>query len=224
MPSPLVMPPRSGRLYFLRHGQTEWNARRLFQGQTDIPLNDTGRAQAREYAALVRGWFATRDLAPAFSMAAVSPLARARETAEIVLADLGEGQNAKVPAPAEIRLEPGLMEQQYGHWEGLPIDEIRRRFPGSVEKQFASMRTFTADGGEPLQHMQERVLECVARLPDEALIVGHFGTLFSIMLAMWPGEHSSFPEIPQHAFFVIENGRILRSDAQCPEGREIRPQ
>lgn len=212
------------RLYFLRHGQTEWNARRLFQGQTDIPLNTTGRGQAKACAGLVRSFFASRGTTPSLSMTAASPLARAAETARIVLEELGALPGAKVPRPADIVFMPGLMEQQYGLWEGLNIEEIRQRFPGSVERQFANMRTFMADGGESLASMRQRVLASVRQLPEEALIVGHFGTLFCIMLTIWSGDCSRFPAIPQDAFFVLEEGRILRVDKTAPEGRELLPE
>lgn len=78
--------------YFIRHGETEWNKERLFQGQTDIPLNDTGREQAKEIADQVL----QIDNAKFFS----SPLQRAYETAEIILAE----------KRAPIQVLPDLME------------------------------------------------------------------------------------------------------------------
>ncbi len=212
------------RLYFLRHGQTDWNARGLFQGRSDIPLNDHGRSQARDDAALVRGWFGGRGEAPRFALAAASPLKRAHETCRIVLDELSRVPGALVPAPGEIQLEEDLQEQCYGEWEGLSLAEIRRRFPGSVERQFASMRSFTADGGEPLDALKDRVNACVRRLPGDSLVVGHFGTLYAIMLDIWPGELKAFPEIPQHAFFIVEDGQVTRVDAAHPAGFAVEPE
>ncbi len=215
---------RARRLYFLRHGQTEWNARRLFQGQSDIPLNDRGREQARENAVLMRDWFGRRGLVPSFSCVTASPLQRAHETARIVVDELSRVPGASVPPMDAIRLDPGLMEQDYGEWEGLALDEIRQRFPGSVERQFASMRSFTADGGEPLSHLRERVLKSICRLPEESLVVGHFGTLYAIMVTLWPVDPGTYPEIPQDAFFILDGDTIIRVDAMHPDGFEVTPE
>ncbi len=215
-----MTPFTARRLYFLRHGQTEWNARGLFQGRSDIPLNDRGREQARAYAALMRDWFAARGQTPHFPAAVASPLSRASETCRIVLAELAAVPGAAVPAPEETILDPGLMEQHYGLWEGLTIVEIRRRFADAVERQFARMATFTAAGGEPRAAVMRRVGEAVRDQPDESLGVGHFGTLNAIMRLMWP-DMPGFPKIPQDAFFILEEGRVTRVDAAHPEGCEM---
>lgn len=102
-------------LTLVRHGETDWNARRLIQGSTDIPLNDTGREQAREAAALLR---AQLD-GDAPLVVAASDLSRARETAEIIAAEFGVG------AP---RTYPQLRERGYGDAEGLGVAEFRERW------------------------------------------------------------------------------------------------
>ncbi|MEU1973708.1 histidine phosphatase family protein [Microbacterium sp. NPDC019599] len=97
-------------LILVRHGETDWNRDRRIQGATDVPLNDTGRGQARDAAAALR---ATLDPAiPAVVVA--SDLARARETSEIIAAELG------LDAP---RLYPELRERGYGVAEGMSVDE-----------------------------------------------------------------------------------------------------
>lgn len=99
----------------LRHGETDWNRDHRIQGSTDIPLNETGRAQARDAAARLREALDTAH--PAAVVA--SDLARARETAEIVAAELS------LPAP---RLYPALRERAYGVAEGMTVDEYFRRW------------------------------------------------------------------------------------------------
>ncbi|MEZ5187956.1 MAG: histidine phosphatase family protein [Microbacterium sp.] len=101
-------------LLLVRHGETDWNAARRIQGSTDIPLNDTGREQARETAAALAARFAGQ--AP---VVASSDLSRARETAEIIAEALG------VAGP---RLYPQLRERSYGVAEGMTIEEYLERF------------------------------------------------------------------------------------------------
>lgn len=102
-------------LTLVRHGETDWNARRLIQGSTDIPLNDTGRDQARATAATLRA----RLAAEGPLVVASSDLARAHETAQIIASDL------EVPGPRTYR---DLRERGYGEAEGVGVDEFRSRW------------------------------------------------------------------------------------------------
>lgn len=100
-------------LFLVRHGETEWNRARRIQGRTDIPLNDTGRAQARATGRLLarrRHWDGV----------ITSPLNRARETAAIIAEELG------LPEP---EVDDALVERDYGDAEGLSFAEIDRRYP-----------------------------------------------------------------------------------------------
>ncbi|QTX03850.1 histidine phosphatase family protein [Agromyces archimandritae] len=97
-------------LALIRHGQTDWNLRGLFQGTTDIPLNDTGRLQARDAVAAL----AEHD----WDLVVSSPLSRARETASIIAGEL-----ALPLGPAY----DDLIEQGFGEAEGLEVTEVRRR-------------------------------------------------------------------------------------------------
>ena len=101
-------------LTLVRHGETDWNARRLIQGSTDIPLNDTGRAQALDTAGHLRSRL---DDSPV--VVSSSDLSRARETASIIAQSLG------VDAP---RTYPQLRERGYGEAEGVGVEEFRRRW------------------------------------------------------------------------------------------------
>src|SRR6185295_15086691 len=94
-------------LYFVRHGETDWNAERRFQGQMDIPLNDRGKAQAQRNGAVLRD--AISDTSKLDLLA--SPLGRARETMSIMLGEL----NLSVDS---VRFDDRLRELSYGAWEG----------------------------------------------------------------------------------------------------------
>lgn len=99
----------------MRHGETNWNKARKFQGMTDIPLNELGRRQAM-YA-----HEALKDIK--IDVAFASPLSRAQETAKIIL----EGHGI------ELTTEDELHEQNAGDWEGLTAAEIEEKFPGQHE-------------------------------------------------------------------------------------------
>jgi broad specificity phosphatase PhoE len=102
-------------LTLVRHGETDWNAQRRIQGSTDIPLNDTGREQARATA----GRLARELSRDAPLVVASSDLSRARETAAIIAAELGV---------AEPRAYPALRERGYGAAEGVDIAEFHARW------------------------------------------------------------------------------------------------
>jgi broad specificity phosphatase PhoE len=102
-------------LTLVRHGETDWNLRRLIQGSTDIPLNDTGRRQAQEAAERLR----ERLTEDAPIVVASSDLSRARETAAIIAAEFA------VPGP---QTYPQLRERNYGDAEGVDIGEFRERW------------------------------------------------------------------------------------------------
>ena len=149
-----------------RHGETDDNRPPLrFQGQRDTPLNDTGRAQARELAERVA------DRAQLIASLWSSDLSRARETAEIVGARIG----------LEPRLDARLREGARGDWEGFLFEEIAAAEPES----YAAWRRGGADwrfpGGESLAQQQERVLEALAEIemagPLPALVVCHGGSI-----------------------------------------------
>lgn len=101
-------------LILMRHGQTDWNRAQRIQGATDIPLNDTGRQQARDAAAGLR-----ESLDPATTVLVSSDLDRARETAEI----LGEELGLAAPRPY-----PQLRERGYGVAEGMSVHEYLERW------------------------------------------------------------------------------------------------
>ncbi|MBI1215382.1 MAG: hypothetical protein GC185_06145 [Alphaproteobacteria bacterium] len=98
------MIPRS--FYFVRHGETDWNKQGLIQGRTDIPLNDTGRAQARRAIETIAGL--------PIDLIVSSDLARAHETALIL--------NEKLQRP--MLIDPAVRERNYGVFEGKNVQEM----------------------------------------------------------------------------------------------------
>ncbi len=134
-------------LTLVRHGETDWNRERRVQGSTDIPLNDLGRAQARDTATRLRDELDTT--APVIVVA--SDLARARETAQIIADELG------LAAP---RVYPGLRERAYGEAEGVEAAEFVRRW--------GDWHSAEIPGAEPWPQLRARGLQALADVVRDA--------------------------------------------------------
>lgn len=155
------------RLVILRHGRTEWNANRRYQGQQDPPLDEVGRAQAIEAAALVAA------MRPELVIS--SDLRRARQTADKLTALTGLSQ----------LLDARLRERHLGHWQGLTRDEVAARFPEEFADWLAG-RDVSRRGGESRKEVAERALELVDELPELELIVlvSHGATAMCLSAAL----------------------------------------
>jgi broad specificity phosphatase PhoE len=161
-------------LYLARHGETEWNRIGRWQGATDIPLSDVGRAQARLLADRLRD----RRIARVYA----SQLSRALETAQIIAARLG------APAPTA---DPRLRERGYGAFEGLTREECAQRFPG-VWEQYLVDRRVVPPGAEPQAEVIERITAAMTEIaaevegqpePGAILVVSHGGVIRSFIHA-----------------------------------------
>jgi probable phosphoglycerate mutase len=151
------------KIYFVRHGETEWSSSGRHTGRTDIPLIARGEQDAREAGARLHG--------VSFSLVLTSPAQRARRTCEL----------AGLSRAAEI--EPDLAEWDYGDYEGLRLAEILDRKPG-----WNIFRDGCPRGESPAQ-VSSRADRLVARLRplrgDAALFShGHFGR---VLAARWVG-------------------------------------
>ncbi|HEX2901963.1 MAG TPA: histidine phosphatase family protein [Jatrophihabitans sp.] len=155
------------RIVILRHGRTEWNATRRYQGQEDPPLDEVGRAQAIEAAALVAA------MRP--SLIVSSDLQRATQTAD-KLASL-----AGLPLITDDRLR----ERHLGHWQGLTRDEVAARFPEEFADWLAG-RDVSRRGGESRDEVAKRACEVVSELPEAELVVlvSHGATAMCLSAAL----------------------------------------
>ena len=146
--------------WYLRHGETDWNRQGLQQGSVDIPLNETGLAQAREAAKLLRG----RGIATIVA----SPLSRARVTAEIVAEALG----------LSVTLEADVREVAWGVEEGRGMADW---FPHWIAG------TATPEGAESFDTLRRRVVSGLNRAiarPGSVLVVAHGGVFRAARAAM----------------------------------------
>lgn len=183
----------------IRHGETDFNSQGRVQGHIDVPLNEQGRAQARELARELTGG------PDRFAALYCSHLTRARETAEII----GEALDL---SPI---VDPRFAESARGEWEGLTWDEVERKRPGSVAAWLAAGPDFRFPGGESLQEHSDRVIEALTELRQKAhgptLVACHGGT---IRVALC---HSRGVGLDHFHKFDVPNGAVVRFDDDLAE-------
>lgn len=148
------------QLCLIRHGQTDWNLEGRYQGQSDVPLNEKGLAQARSLIQQLDG----QPFAAIFS----SDLKRARQTAEHIAKHLG----------LTVQIEPRLREINQGEWEGVLVDEIKARYAEIWSQRTVDPASVRPPGGETVGEVARRVyaaLDDISRLfpTGRVLIVSH---------------------------------------------------
>jgi len=186
------------QVYLARHGQTAYNLEGRFQGQQQVPLDDTGRAQALELA--------ERAAAYAFRALWCSPLLRARETADAVAARIG-----LVP-----REDARLMETDAGDWTNHTFADVRARAQEQFDAFAAGNPSFAFPGGESFAEQEVRVsaaLRDVEAGTLPALVVCH-GMVIRAALANRAGHRvARFERVP--------NGALVPLDPIAAESAEL---
>ncbi len=132
------------RICIARHGETDWNTAGILQGWLDVPMNERGRQQAREFAG------ACADAG--FSRVYTSPLRRALESAEIIAERLG------LPPPV---CHGGLKERNFGVIQGIPKAELAELDPVLLEKILKRNPACSFEQGESMDDFATRVLHAV---------------------------------------------------------------
>lgn len=140
------LPPMRGnhrgpRMLLVRHGETEWNRQKRFQGQIDVPLNENGKAQGMKAAEFLRPI--------AIDAAYTSSMARPKETAELILQYHPELTLQSVDA---------LQEIGHGEWEGKYEQEIEAGYPGMLHQWQVAPETVQMPNGENLQQIWHRAI------------------------------------------------------------------
>ena len=153
---------------FLRHGESVGNAESRWQGQSDYPLTENGRAQAR---ALAGRWKAENIR---YDLAITSPLGRARETAEIVVSTLN----------VNLELDPIWMERDIGEMEGLTADEVRQMPQPPFTTPYDSVGGDGEGDWELFLRAGQALHALLRRTPGMYLIVSHGGMLNQLMHAI----------------------------------------
>jgi probable phosphoglycerate mutase len=156
-------------LYVARHGETDWNVALRWQGHTDVPLNDNGRAQAKELGAKLRGLGIVGAVA--------SDLSRAHETARIVAAELGV---------SVAYVDHGLRERRFGPFEGLTRAECEAQHAAAWQA-WLEART-VPPGAEEHHALTDRIVAAMGRvalrvlpIAGPALVVTHGGAMRALI-------------------------------------------
>ena len=160
-------------LYFVRHGQTDWNLQRRFQSSSDVPLNVTGISQAQN----ISKEFKKRNLD--FKAVYSSPLQRAVDTAKFIVAG----------SDLTIKLEPTFVELNLGAYEGRFEAELSQQFGESYHAWRASVFTIAAPGGETIFEAAHRARDALLGLKPSAidgdvLVVAHQSIIMAMKIAM----------------------------------------
>jgi alpha-ribazole phosphatase/probable phosphoglycerate mutase len=157
------------RLLLVRHGETEWNRQKRFQGQRDIPLNEFGRQQVSVLSRRLKN--------EAINARYTSDLSRAWETAKSISTINGELVMIK---------DSRLREMNFGEWEGLTWAEIREKDPSVMENWSKYLAEKGPPGGETLFRFSERILKFSeeinkTHLDETVLLVAHGGTIMVLI-------------------------------------------
>jgi broad specificity phosphatase PhoE len=186
-------------LILARHGQTAWNVEEVFRGQIDVELDQTGIKQAE----LLAESLSKLKIEAVYS----SPLKRALRTAEAV----ARRHSLKV------EVSPGLIDGDFGRWQGLPLREVEDKYKELYEQWVASPQLVKIPGGESLDGVRERALkvvnEVIARHSGKVVLVAHRVVNKVLICALLGLDNSHFWNIRQDVggttVFSYENGRFV---------------
>lgn len=173
------------RVILVRHGQTAWNKEERVRGQVEVPLDETGVAQAELTATrVVKEWQPVAVYC--------SPMQRAVQTAQAIARRL------------DLQAQPtaGINDMNFGEWQGLTAEEVQRRWPQMAHAWLEAPHTVAFPGGESLNALRTRGVaaleEIVARHRDaDVVIVGHMVVNRVLLLAVLGLDNSHYWRIGQ---------------------------
>jgi probable phosphoglycerate mutase len=192
-------------IYYLRHGETDWNVEGRLQGQRDIPLNARGRAQGARCGEILRDLFARGHIDAAGLDFICSPLGRARETMELAREQLGLPRDG-------YRTDERLTEITFGEWEGYTIAELRNRDPQRVAAREHDKWRFVAPGGESYEAVSRRMRDWYESLTRDAVVTAHGGTARGLMANLGLAKPAAAPlvDIAQGVVYVFNGAALTR--------------
>jgi broad specificity phosphatase PhoE len=195
MPAPTI--------YYIRHGETEWNALGRLQGTQDVPLNARGRGQAVQAAGILADLFVRDGRDKAALPYVSSPLGRARMTMELV--------RGKLELPVvDYSLDDRLREIGYGAWEGLTLPQSEAADPDVYARRLLDKWTVAPSGGETYAEVQVRMRDWYDEIRTDTVAVAHGGTARALMVSLGLETPASSAElyIEQGVVYVFRDGGL----------------
>ena len=195
-------------LYYIRHGETDWNAEGRVQGTRDIPLNQKGMGQASAAGAILRDVLKKTGRAAADFDFVSSPLTRARHTMDLLRAALG------LPSHG-YRLDHSLREIAYGEWEGMTFAEMAKHSPAHYALRLKDRWATPAPAGESYAQVGERLAAWYGALNVDTVAVAHGGTMRALMTYLGHLEQQAASDTPiaQGVVYVFENNKLHKFTA-----------
>jgi len=192
-------------IYYIRHGETEWNALGRLQGAQDIPLNDLGRRQSVGAGRILADLFARDGRSEASIPFVASPLGRARQTMELVRGTLS------LPL-SSYAIDDRLREIGYGQWEGSTLAEMQTQDPDLFARRQVEKWTLAPPGGETYVSVQARMTDWYRGLIADTVAVAHGGTARALMVALGleTPESAADLTIEQGVVYVFRGGGLTK--------------
>ncbi|HEX9897356.1 MAG TPA: histidine phosphatase family protein [Dehalococcoidales bacterium] len=189
-------------LILVRHGQTAWNVVEVFRGRSDIDLDETGFRQAE----LLADYLSERRIEAVYS----SPLKRALKTARAIATKHG----------LKVIATESLNDLKFGEWEGLPVTEVREKYPTLFTEWVEKPHLVEIPGGEGLDDVKQRVLnfvnDLVTRHKGTVVLVSHRVVHKVLTLALLGVDNSYFWNIKLDtaamSTFAYENNRWVLTE------------
>ncbi len=190
-------------IYFIRHGETPWNAERRYQGRKDIPLNEKGKGQANQNGLTLAALFKARGLDPRAFEWHASPLNRTRDTMDRVRA----GFDIHLP---EVKYDVRLMEISFGVLEGELFEQLPANMAVAPGERDETYWDFRPENGENYRDVEARLEEFAAVLTGPSVVVAHGGIARTLRVLI---EHAPIVEVinwapPQDAVMHFTPGRM----------------
>lgn len=192
-------------VFYIRHGETDWNVAGRLQGHRDIPLNAKGRAQAAHCGEVLRDLFAREGRDPARLDYLSSPLGRATETMELARAALGL-------APEGYKPDSQLIEISFGDWEGSTIALLHQNDPVRFSQREHDKWHFLPPGGESYEMCSARMRRWHDNLKGDCVVTAHGGTARGLMACLGIAKPAAAPliDIAQGVVCVFQGENLTR--------------
>ena len=192
-------------IYYIRHGETAWNADGRLQGAQDTALNQLGRRQAVQSGYILADLLSRDGRDKAQIPYLSSPLLRARTTMELM-------RGALNLQPEDYATDDRLREIGYGQWEGFTLAEMQAADPGFFARRLADKWKVAPEGGETYEAVQRRMRDWYDSVRGDMVVVAHGGTARALMVSLGfeTSESASGLPIAQGAVYVFGNGGLKK--------------